>query len=68
MDIQLSELNNIRHEMFAHFVAAGNDPVFAYVGAGYPRNRDAANRLALIPHVKARIDALRQELKENKNG
>ena len=54
--------------MFAHFVAAGNDPVFAYVGAGYPRNRDAANRLALIPHVKARIDALRQELKENKNG
>ncbi len=54
--------------MFAHFVAAGNDPVFAMVGAGYPRNKEAAERLALIPHIKARIDVLRQEIKEEKHG
>lgn len=68
MDIRLSELNNIQHEMFAHFVASGTDPVFAMVGAGYPRNKRAAERLALIPHIKARIDVLRQEIKEEKHG
>lgn len=54
----MPELDNPKHEVFCHAVARGNSPVSAYVGAGYPRDPDAAEALTRTPRIKARIAEL----------
>ena len=55
----MTELENEKHEMFAHFIARGNIPVTAYVGAGYPRNEAAALAMLKLPAIAARIEELK---------
>jgi len=51
-----------RHETFARALARGATQVDAYEEAGYARRSDCASRLALKPHVRARLEALRGSL------
>ncbi|QJA43009.1 hypothetical protein [Phaeobacter phage MD18] len=45
--------------MFSHFIARGNLPVTAYVGAGYERDPAAAHALMRLPRIAARIEELK---------
>lgn len=51
-------LLNKSHEKFCHFIARGNDPVSAYVGAGYLRNPEAAALFLCQPTIIARVHEL----------
>lgn len=51
-------LDNKAHEKFCHFVARGNDPVVAYVGAGYPRIPEAAARFLCQQRIIDRIQEI----------
>jgi hypothetical protein len=55
-------LRNPRHENFARALARGASQVSAYEEAGFRRRADCASRLALKPHVHARVEALRGAL------
>jgi hypothetical protein len=55
----MPELPHIKHEMFCHFIARGNIPETAYVGAGYQRDPDAAEALMRMPRLAARIEELK---------
>lgn len=55
----MAKLEHEKHEMFCHFIARGNIPVTAYVGAGYSRDPKAAEALMNIPAIKARIEELK---------
>lgn len=46
------------HEKFCHFVARGNLPLVAYIGAGYMRNKAAAEALLKQPRIQERIREL----------
>lgn len=55
----MPKLEHEKHEMFCHFVARGNLPVIAYVGAGYHRDPVAAAALMRLPRIAARIEELK---------
>lgn len=52
-------LENPQHEMFCNFIARGNVPVTAYVGAGYKRDPAAAAALLKLPRIAERIEELK---------
>ncbi|QGH74976.1 hypothetical protein MAL1_00230 [Bacteriophage DSS3_MAL1] len=55
----MPKLEHEPHEMFCHFIARGNIPVTAYVGAGYKRDPAAADALLRLPRIAARIEELK---------
>jgi hypothetical protein len=64
----MPELLHKAHEMFALFVANGNNVLAAAVAAGYPRDLEMAELLEKQPRIKNRIEELRPLFsKRNKN-
>lgn len=57
-----------RQEAFAQAVAKGLSLVKAVEAGGFAKNGAAANRLATMPKIKARIDELRKEMREETQG
>jgi hypothetical protein len=54
----MTKLEHGPHELFCNIVARGNLPLVAYVGAGYRRDKKAAEALLKVPNIAARIEEL----------
>lgn len=51
-------LDSLQQEKFCHFLAAGNTAPAAGLAAGMPFSPEAAEKIALIPPILARITYL----------
>jgi len=51
-------LDNRKHELFCHIIAAGNPPRIAWIGMGHARKDEAAEKFAQQPRIKKRIEEI----------